>query len=132
VGAAYRQISVFFFEVILMSATLEFALLLPTKSEKELNQLVDGLRIMFWYQFKSDYKEQVGKDKQFEDHLKLYEKFNQLWQNHPVKSMGLAEVKQFINNLQYSEQDVYQARKDYYEARRGFSATVKVDEIPFS
>jgi hypothetical protein len=46
--------------------------------------------------------------------------------------MGLAEVKQFINNLQYSEQDVYQARKDYYEARRGFSATVKVDEIPFS
>jgi hypothetical protein len=62
----------------------------------------------------------------------LYEKFNQLWQNHPVKSMGLAEVKQFINNLQYSEQDVYQARKDYYEARRGFSATVKVDEIPFS
>ncbi|MFM7580952.1 MAG: hypothetical protein ACKN9E_10000 [Microcystaceae cyanobacterium] len=100
---------------------------LQTKSEKVLTQLRDSLRIMYWQAFKSDNKELVGDDKAFSDYLKLYEAFNELWKNHEIHVMNLAEIREFIRSLEYSEVDLTTIRKEYYEKKRGITATIKAE-----
>ena len=121
------------------ASTVEFALNLPTKSQKALTQLRDGLRVMFWTQFKSQYKELVDEGKQYPTNYELYAVFDEQWKQHSVQSMDLVAIRSFIKSLEYSEVDVNQVRKEYYEARRGITATIKAnikqsavdEEIPY-
>ena len=108
-----------------------FALNLPSKSDKELYQLTDGVRIMLWTQFKSDYKDLVGKDKQFANNKELHDQFYEVWSSSEIKQYDLAQVKAYISGLGYSINDVYTARKEYYDAKRNFFANKSEETIPF-
>lgn len=98
----------------------QFTLHLPSKSEKQLYQLTDGLRLMYWQEFKQAHKEAVGEGKDFNNHLELYQVFKDLWQHHEIQSMSLVEVQQFISNLGYTCQEIIDARKEYYDNRRNY------------
>ena len=111
---------------------------LQTKSEKVLTQLRDSLRVMYWKAFKADNKELVGDGKAFPDYLQLYSAFDELWKNHEIHAMNLGEIREFIRSLEYSEVDLAQIRKEYYESKRGITATIKAEfneevteEIPY-
>ena len=108
-----------------------FALNLPSKSDKELYQLIDGIRIMLWTQFKSDYKDLVGEGKEFANNTELHEKFYEVWSSSEIKQYDLVQVKAYISGLGYTAQDVYDARKKFYDAKRNFFASKSEETILF-
>lgn len=120
-----------------MSTQVQFAINFVNKSDKVGSQLRDGLRVIQWTQFKSEYKDYVGEGKQFPTNFELYAVFDEIWKSHEIQAMNLGEIKDFIKSLGYSEVDINQARKEYYESRRGYTATIKADinqateEIPY-
>lgn len=125
------------FPVNFMSTQVQFAINFVNKSDKVGSQLRDGLRVIQWTQFKSEYKDYVGEAKQFPTNFELYAVFDEIWKSHEIQAMNLGEIKDFIKGLGYSEVDINQARKEYYESRRGYTATIKADinqateEIPY-
>ena len=101
-----------------------------------MSQIRDCLVIVAWQDFRSTHKELVGEGKQFPSNFELYAVFNESWMNHEVQKMDFTGIKQFIASLEYSEVEINQIRKEYYEARKGYSVkadikTNETDEIPY-
>ena len=103
---------------------------LQTKSEKLLTTLKDGLRVLYWQQFKQENKDNVGKGKLVEDYLKLYDEFDPLWKSSEVHQWDLNQLRSEIQRLGYSVEDINQVRKEYYEAKKGITATIQATVTP--
>jgi hypothetical protein len=142
VGSGYRRegaVSFSFLRINSMSAKtpeISFGITLQSKSQRAVSQLRDGLRIVAWQDFRSTHKELVGEGKQFPSNFELYAVFSESWMNHEVQKMDFAGIKQFIASLEYSEVEINQIRKEYYEARKGYSVKADIkanetDEIPY-
>jgi len=85
-----------------------------SKSEKFATRLRDGLRVIAWEQFKLD--NQLSGDKAFDG----YEGFKQEWNDHEVHSMSYAELVDFIDQLEYTEEEILNMRSAYYERKSRF------------
>jgi hypothetical protein len=118
-----------------MATKVKFEINFVNKASKVCSQLRDGLRVIQWQQFKTDYKDYVGEGKEFATNFELYAAFAEVWNAHPVQTMNVDEIKAFIDNLGYSLVDINQARSEYYERRNSYTATIKADvvseEIPY-
>lgn len=87
---------------------------IPSKSDKLRSQLIDSLRIISYKDFKLTHK-----DSELQG-LDFYELFNVEWQEHPVHEMPIKEVKELIEALEYSEEELLNLRSEYYEQRQRY------------
>ena len=91
---------------------------IPTKDAKFRSQLIDGIRILAWQEYKVENKEM--KSEQNLSGLDLYHLFVDEWNQHEIHKMNLVKVKKFISDLGYSESDLAQLRTEYYRNRNGY------------
>lgn len=94
-----------FFEVIIMAINI------PNRNTKILSQLIDGLRIIAWQEYKNENRDSEVKG------LDLYELFKEEWVNHEIHKMSLAELNKFMAELRYTQADLAGVRSEYYRNR---------------
>lgn len=87
---------------------------IPSKSDKLRSQLVDSLRILSWKQYKIDNKDSELKG------LDLYELFNNEWKEHEIHKMNMTQLKKFIKELEYTDEELMNIRSEYYQARKDY------------
>ena len=85
---------------------------IPSKSDKEVSQLRDSLRILAWQQYKAD--NQVKG-------LEAYEEFAHEWQNHEIQKMDLKAIEKLIKELGYSVNEITDIRSNYYQSRNNYN-----------
>ncbi|EAW35128.1 hypothetical protein [Lyngbya sp. PCC 8106] len=84
---------------------------IPSKSTKQKTTLVDALRILAWSAWKSENKDSELKG------LKLYKLFDEEWSEHEVHEMTLPQLKEFIQELEYTEKELMAIREKYYQSK---------------
>jgi len=88
-------------------ATLTISI--PTKTGKKCSILIDGLRILAWENFRSEYKEQL-KDLEYGG----YQLFDNLWKEHEIHSFSYSEVVAYAKTLEFNEAELINLRNNYY------------------
>ncbi|MEW6499231.1 MAG: hypothetical protein AB1589_43125 [Cyanobacteriota bacterium] len=81
---------------------------IPSKSNKQLSQLKDAVRILAWQQYKID--NQVKG-------LEAYEEFSEEWNAHEIHDMDMKQFKALIKSLEYTIPELLQIRSEYYKQR---------------
>jgi hypothetical protein len=87
---------------------------IPSKSDKLRSQLVDALRIISYKDFKL-----ANKDSELQG-LEFYELFAEEWNEHPIHDLNMKELKELIDGLEYSEEELINLRTEYYEQRQRY------------
>ncbi|MBW4680625.1 MAG: hypothetical protein KME19_10970 [Microcoleus vaginatus WJT46-NPBG5] len=81
---------------------------IPSKSDKQLSQLKDAVRILAWQQYKID--NQVKG-------LEAYEMFAEEWNAHEIQDMDMKGLTKLIKSLEYTTSELLQIRSEYYKQR---------------